>query len=162
LFFAPIFLSAALAATPPTASSPSSTTKGQALPRASIEALHLALEDERRAEAFYAAVIQKQGEVRPFSNIIEAERRHQCALENLYKTHGLPIPPNPWKDKKVDVPATFEACCEAGATAEIENVSLYDRLLKTVSEPEVRAVFEQLRWASRERHLPAFRRHSGR
>ena len=35
-----------------------------------------ALDDEYRAEAIYDAVMQKFGEVRPFINIIEAERRH--------------------------------------------------------------------------------------
>ena len=41
-----------------------------------VEALQLALEDEYRAEAMYEAVIEDFGEVRPFINIIEAERRH--------------------------------------------------------------------------------------
>ena len=132
------------------------------LPKASMEALHLVLEDERRAEALYAAILLKQGEDRPFSNIIEAERRHQCALENLFEAHGLPGPPNPWKDRKVEAPRTFLAACEAGITAEIENVALYDRVMKTVIEGDLIEVFERLRWASQERHLPAFQRQVGR
>jgi hypothetical protein len=39
-------------------------------------------------------------------------------------------------------------------------VALYDRLMKTVKEPDLLEVFERLRWASQERHLPAFRRHA--
>lgn len=132
------------------------------LPRASVEALQILYEDECRAEALYAAVIAKHGEVRPFINIIEAERRHQDALLSLYKDHHLPVPMNPWKDKTVKAPDAFKASCEAGITAEEENVALYDRLLPTVREPDLLEVFKHLRWASQERHLPAFRRHAAR
>jgi len=130
------------------------------LPKASVEAIQLLLEDEQRAEALYAAVIQKHGDLRPFSNIIEAERCHQGALKSLLEAYGLSVPANPWKDRKVVVPSTFKAACEAGVQAEIENVALYDRLMKTVKEPDLLEVFERLRWASQERHLPAFRRHA--
>jgi hypothetical protein len=39
-----------------------------------------ALDDEYKAEATYAAVITRFGPVRPFINIVEAERRHAGAL----------------------------------------------------------------------------------
>lgn len=148
--FLSVQLVAMLGVTPPVAP----------LPKASIEALQVLLEDERRAEALYAAVIEKHGDVRPFSNIIEAERRHQGALETLFKNHGVSVPPNPWKAKKAEAPVTFKAACLAGVKAEEENVALYDRLMKTVKERDLLDVFEHLRWASQERHLPAFRRHA--
>lgn len=148
----PILLSTLLSAAPGSA---------KPLPKASVEALYLLLEDERRAEALYAAVIAKHGEIRPFSNIIEAERRHQAALESLFEAHGLAIPDNPWSLKKAIYPDTFAAACVAGAKVSEENVALYDRLMETVTEADLLEVFEHLRWASRERHLPAFRRHAG-
>jgi len=154
--FTPFLLSAFVAF------APQATAPPKPLPKASVEALQLLLEDERRAEALYAAVLQKHGDVRPFSNIIEAERRHQGALEGLFETYGLKVPANPWKDKPAAAPDTFRAACEAGAQAEVENVALYDRLMKTVTEPDLLQVFERLRWASQERHLPAFQRHVGR
>ena len=52
-----------------------------------------ALEDERKAEATYAAVIEKFGPVRPFSNIIEAEQRHAAALERQLARLGIDVPP---------------------------------------------------------------------
>jgi len=152
--FAPFILSAFVAV------AHQANAPAKPLSKASVEALQLLLQDERRAEALYAAVIQKHGEVRPFSNIIEAERRHQYALENLLETHELTVPANPWKEKTVVAPATFKAACEAGVQAEIENVALYDRLMNTVKEPDLLEVFERLRWASQERHLPAFRKHA--
>jgi len=152
----PFILSAFVVVAPQTAAPVKS------LPKASLEAIQLLLQDEQRAEALYAAVIQKHRGRCPFSNIIEAERCHQGALEGLLESYGLPVPANPWKDRKVEVPATFKAACEAGVQAEIENVALYDRLMKTVKEPDLLEVFERLRWASQERHLPAFRRHAER
>lgn len=63
-----------------------------------LEAVLLeALDDERKAEATYAAVIRKFGEVRPFTNIIAAERRHSAAIERQMVRLGFPIPTNHWK-----------------------------------------------------------------
>ena len=58
------------------------------------------------------------------------------------------------------VPATVAAACAVAAQAEIDNDRLYEeRLLPHVRDyPGVRTVFERLSEASRERHLPAFRR----
>ncbi len=148
-----VFMSLGLLAAPPQAAP-------APYPPATVEAIHVLLEDERRAEALYAAVLQRHGDVRPFSRIIEAERRHQGALEGLLTARGLPVPPNPWGARPVKAPATLLEANREGARAEAENVALYDRLLKTVREPEVVEVFERLRWASQERHLPAFRRHA--
>ena len=55
-----------------------------------------ALDDERKAEAIYAAVIGKFGPVRPFSNIIEAEQRHAAALTRQLERLGVKVPPNSW------------------------------------------------------------------
>jgi len=132
----------------------------QPLRKSSVEALQVLLEDGRKTEALYAAVIKKHGEVRPFSNIIQAERHHQRALEGLMQAHGVEVPPNLWQSKTAKSPDSFAAACQASAQAEIENVALYDQLMKTVVEPDLLAVFERLRWASQERHLPAFQPHS--
>ena len=53
-----------------------------------------ALDDERKAEATYEAVIAKYGPVRPFINIIEAEQRHAGAIERQLHRLGFPIPEN--------------------------------------------------------------------
>jgi rubrerythrin len=116
-----------------------------------------ALDDERKAEASYAAVIDKFGPVRPFSNIIEAEQRHAAALERQLRRLGLTVPPNPWAGK-VSAPATLEEACESAVEGEIENIALYDRLIPMINDSAARQVMENLQAASRERHLPAFRR----
>ncbi|MGV6850091.1 MAG: ferritin-like domain-containing protein [Marinibacterium sp.] len=130
---------------------------------AARDALFAALDDEHHAEALYAAVLERHGDVRPFANIIKAERRHAAAIATLMKAYGIPVPKNAYKsgDKPLaPLPETLEALCAEGVEAEVANVRLYDeRLIPAVSDhPEIVTVFSALRDASRDRHLPAFQR----
>jgi len=122
-----------------------------------VRALLEALDDEYRAWAAYDRVISDFGEVRPFSNIREAEARHIEALRGLFVRYGVPMPANPWPGKVAGYASLREAC-EAGVAAEIENAALYERLLASTQRPDILAVFRNLRDASQERHLPAFQR----
>lgn len=127
-----------------------STTDGTALLQA--------LDDEYRAEATYAAIIDEFGEVRPFVNIIEAERRHAARAKAEMDRLGITYAPsNPYLGK-ITAPPTLLAACEQGVTAEIENIELYDQLLPTIEDDRVHTTLRDLQWASRERHLPAFQR----
>ncbi len=123
-------------------------------------ALAAALDDERHAIAFYAAVIEKHGERRPFSNIIRAERRHADALLAQYERLGLTPPDDPWPAHDFDVPDDFAEVCDLAVVSEIRNARMYDDLMRTVDDGGVQRVFESLRRASIERHLRAFQRHS--
>lgn len=129
------------------------------LPPQSAQALRDALEDERKAEALYQAILKRHGEVRPFSNIVRAEQRHQEALLCLFRTYGLELPANAYQAKPLDAPTSLAEAIRLSIQAEEENIALYDHWLAIVKEPDLRATFEQLRWASLERHLPALRRH---
>jgi hypothetical protein len=120
-------------------------------------ALHEALEDEYKAWAIYDQVIRDFGEARPSINIRDSEARHIAALSALFALHGLPLPPNTWPGRAPRF-ESLRAACQAGVDAEIENERLYGRLLEAARHPDMRAVFERLRDASRLRHLPAFRR----
>lgn len=121
------------------------------------EILTDALDDERKAEAAYAAIIEKFGPVRPFINIIDAERRHSHAIERQMARLGFAIPENHWEGKG-EAPASIREACEAGVQGEIENIALYDRLIPQIADEAVRNVLRNLQDASRENHLPAFRR----
>lgn len=128
-----------------------------------IRAIHVALDDEYRAAAFYAAVIEKFGDVRPFINIIDAERRHARRLERLLEAVGEPIPANPYEtgeSRPPPVPATLAEACRVGAEAEIQNAALYDEdLIPAVDGfPAVESAMRDLRAASQDNHLPAFQR----
>lgn len=126
-----------------------------------------ALDDEYHAEAVYAVILAAFGDVRPFSNIIEAERRHQAALFGLMTTYGIPVPANDYllgKTPIAPLPATVQAACEIGVAAEIENARLYDEdLLPAVADhADITQVFTRLRDASINNHLPAFQRCAAR
>ena len=125
---------------------------------ASTDALALALEDEYRAEAMYEAVMAAHGEVRPFSNIIQAERRHSARVREKMTRLGIKFSDtNPFLGK-IKAPATLLDACQQGVDAEIENIALYDKILPTIADSQVKATLTDLQWASRERHLPAFQR----
>lgn len=123
----------------------------------SADALGAALQDERRAQAFYASVVAEHGRVRPFANIVQAEERHAAAVAALMDRHGVAAPPADLAGLP-PVPATLRECSAAAAGLERGNIAMYDRLLRQVQEPDIRAAFENLRSASRDNHLPAFER----
>lgn len=119
-------------------------------------ALAMALDDEYRAEAMYEAVIALHGEVRPFSNIIMAEQRHSQRVREEMDRLGIPHQAdNPFLGE-ISAPSSLLEACEQGAQAEIENIALYDEILPTIGDVQVRATLSDLQWASKERHLPAF------
>lgn len=123
------------------------------------DALRETLLDERRAQAFYNSVMAKHGQVRPFSNIVHAEERHEAMVESLMIRHGVAIP----SDTPANLPAvpdTLAECSRLSVQLERENIAMYDRLLIDVMEPDIRAAFENLRTASKNNHLPAFERWS--
>lgn len=158
----PLALSAALAAalSPAAFAATPLTTDARA-------ALQAGIADEYRAEAFYAAVMDKFGTVRPFANIIRAERMHAAMLTDVMKTYGIEPGANPYlgsAEIAAMVPATIGEACTVGVTAEIENKDLYDgRLIPaTAGYPDIKAVFEALRDASQNAHLPAFQRCAAR
>lgn len=130
-------------------------------------ALAAALQDERHAQAFYAAVITKFGDVRPFSNIANAERQHEAMVIDLYKAYRLEVPENGYTTGALmapEAPDTLAAACKIGVEAEILNRDLYDaQLLPAVaSYPDITRVMQGLRDASEDKHLPAFQRCASR
>lgn len=127
------------------------------LSEAEINALNLTLNDEYRAEAIYQNVLDKFGDVRPFSNIIRAEQKHSDSLIQIYERYGLIVPENNWYDSVPEFDSVREACA-AGVEAEIENAALYDELMSNIDNQDIIIVFTALRDASINNHLPAFQR----
>jgi rubrerythrin len=122
------------------------------------QALCAALDDEFKAIATYQAILDAFGAVRPFVNIIDAERRHAAALQRQFVRLGWSAPADRWQGQ-VHAPASVVDACAQAVTAEIENASLYDVLLEDVQgDPKTVQVFTRLRDASQLRHLPAFQR----
>lgn len=122
--------------------------------------LEYAIQDEFLARAEYLAIMNRFGEIRPFSNIVKAEETHIAWLTEAYRDRDLAAP----ADKAasyVSVPATTREALQAGIQAEIENIAMYDSFLSSelLSRPEnatPRSLFARLRDAS-QNHLSAFR-----
>ncbi|MCA9293446.1 MAG: DUF3365 domain-containing protein [Phycisphaerales bacterium] len=133
--------------------------RASSAPTAVQDSLDRALADERHAFAFYEAVLTKHGERKPFSNIVHAEDRHENALLAQYERLGLTPPANAWADHAFEVPDSFAEACDQSVVAEVRNARMYDELIAACDDEQVRAVFERLKAASVERHLPAFSRH---
>ncbi len=116
-----------------------------------------ALEDEYKARAMYRKVIEKFGPERPFVNIVEAEGRHISVLIPLFEKYDTPIPEDHWSSH-LQAPDTLLEAYQARVDAEIENMTMYERLLAATEEPDVTHVLSRLQAASRDNHLPAFQR----
>lgn len=124
-----------------------------------IEALSMALEDERKSEAMYMAVMRVHGERKPFSNIANSERKHQNALLNQFERLGVEAPAS--HEFSFDIPETFEGACQMAIDAELANADLYDTIESKVSDPSILGTFAKLRSATENCHLPAFERAKG-
>lgn len=129
-------------------------------------ALLMALDDEYKAYATYYVMIEKFGEARPFSNIIQAEQNHIDALVTLLNKYQIQVPQNKYlsNPNKPIAPASLKLACQKGVDAEIANASLYEKkLLPMVGHNEdIKFVFQNLRDASKYRHLMAFQRCASR
>ncbi|WP_304224313.1 DUF2202 domain-containing protein [Gracilinema caldarium] len=127
--------------------------------------LTYAIQDEYLARGEYVAIMAKFGTIRPFSNIMEAEKTHISWLEQAFKTYKIAIP----KDESASfivVPKTVTEAYEAGVQAEIDNIDMYDRFLaqpviQDSKYADLKTLFTNLRNAS-ENHLRAFKNQLGR
>ena len=82
----------ALALAPAALSRAQSTIKPEPLSDHSKAAIEEALQDELRGERFYARVLKDHGDVRPFSNVVRAERRHAPSSRICWRPADSPSP----------------------------------------------------------------------
>ncbi len=116
--------------------------------------LTYAIQDEYLAYAEYDQILSDFGNVRPFTNIIRAEATHIDALLPLFAAYGIAAPSDEDADRAVSVKALTDAF-QAGVTAEVNNIAMYETFLDQTLPDNVRIVFESLMHAS-ENHLRAF------
>ena len=126
------------------------------LSAAARSALLRALDEEYRAEALYAHVVDQLGARPPMAVIARAERRHAWALESLALAHGVDLPVDAWATAKQPDFTDVPTACRAGVDSETKTIAMYDELLKGDLPADLRRVFTHLRAASAERHLVAF------
>ncbi|MFC1534280.1 DUF2202 domain-containing protein [Thermodesulfobacteriota bacterium] len=114
-----------------------------------------AIQDEYLAHAEYEFIMGKYGSIRPFSNIIRAEETHIDMLKPLFEKYGFQVPENTAKEHIV-VPKDLKEAFEIGIQAEIDNIGMYEKLLKKSLPDDVKSVFQRLKDASGN-HLRAFK-----
>jgi len=116
--------------------------------------LTYAIQDEYLARAEYDWITTTFGSARPFSNIIRAEETHILSLQPLFTAYGIAAPAVEGASHAVAVGSLTEAY-QAGVSAEVNNIAMYETFLAQELPDNVRAVFESLMRAS-ENHLRAF------
>ncbi|RIW35092.1 DUF2202 domain-containing protein [Bacillus salacetis] len=118
--------------------------------------LTYAMQDEYLAQTRYNIILEKFGQIRTFSRIKEAEKRHIAALQPFFSQYGVPIPPDT-SGMYATVPKTLKDAYAAGVKGEIDNIAMYDKFLTYNLPVDMQFVFTQLRNASFN-HLAAFER----
>ena len=125
------------------------------LPQDVIDLMIAGWVDEQHAYAAYESIMEQFGEIRPFTNIQQAEVQHAEAWELLFERYDIPVPAMPTFD--IPVFDSVQDACALGAEAEIANMELYDDMLAAFEPyPDVYQVALALRDASEFSHLPAF------
>ncbi len=125
------------------------------------EMLTYAIQDEYLAQAEYKVIMEAYGEQRPFVNIMKAEGVHVQYLLPLFTAYNVSVPADTALEHTVK-PDTIQAAYEAGVTAEVHNIAMYETFLKQDNLPDdVRAVFEALMRAS-QNHLHAFEQNANK
>ena len=118
------------------------------------QALLRAIDEEWGAHALYQSVLDTFGTVYPFDGIAAAESQHAAALLRLAEKYALAVPA--YNPVQVPVFESIAQACQAAAAAEIADAALYDELIPLTTHTDVLRVYENLKRASLENHLPAF------
>ena len=138
--------------------SPSSTSPTLLDDTALRGLLEADIQDEYQAQALYTRVLADFGELRPFSNIVEAEGQHARSVAALFASRGWTVPASRFTPEAMPSFETFREACQAGWVAEGANIALYDSQLGQALPDDVRRVLQANRDASLFNHLPAFDR----
>ncbi|MBT8208113.1 MAG: DUF2202 domain-containing protein, partial [Acidimicrobiia bacterium] len=79
-----------------------------------------------------------------------------------FEKYRVPVPANASSASDIEVPDTFSKACSRAVEFELDNVKMYDEFLSFITHEDIRTAMTLLRRASKDRHLPAFRRWAGR
>ncbi|MEY4616949.1 MAG: hypothetical protein RJB66_1909 [Pseudomonadota bacterium] len=120
------------------------------------EGLDGAWTEETKAIRTYSKVIDKFGSKPPFSNIIGAEYVHRNHVVSMANKLGIDL--DQQENFIVSDYSSYREACSGAVELEQENVVFYEEALKQETNQDVRRLFEYLKGASKDRHIPAFQR----
>ncbi|MDY0235386.1 MAG: DUF2202 domain-containing protein [Gudongella sp.] len=118
--------------------------------------LTYAVQDEYLARGEYLAIIDKFGDQKPYSNIVQAEETHLAYLEEIYLSYEIDFPDDT-SAGHIIVPADLLEAAETGVQAEIDNIEMYELFLSYDLPDNVFEVFSALKSGS-DSHLLAFQK----
>lgn len=119
-----------------------------------IEFLNTAYNDESRKIYFLKKVIEKFPGSTGFAKILSSEQNHASTLESVYNKYEIELP----KDmdfSAVVIPTTLDEACAMALKFENDNVEMYQKFLKSVTNTFLKTVFEDLRDITINRNIPA-------
>jgi hypothetical protein len=122
------------------------------------EALWTALDDLRRTEALYHAVLAQPGnaKLRPFRRIVREKVRHERRLVKLTLKRGYADPPVLWDRRDVQAPADRTAACARAVDQELRNAAIYETAMALPLATAVMRAMRALHLRVRNRHIPSF------
>ncbi|MBC8067497.1 MAG: hypothetical protein IAG13_04115 [Deltaproteobacteria bacterium] len=122
------------------------------------EALWTALDDLRRTEALYRAVLAHPGnhKLRPFHRILREKRRHERRLVKLTLKRGYADPPVLWDRRDVEAPGDRTAACARAVDQELRNAAIYETAMALPLAPRVMRAMRAIHRRVRNRHIPSF------
>ena len=122
---------------------------------AEAQALLRAIQEEYTAQALYQSALDALGNVAPFNRIVQSETQHAAILVRMAEKYGVSVPAFTAPANLPDV-SSLSAACQAGAAAEIADAALYDELIPLTTHADLLQVYNSLKNASLDSHLPAF------
>jgi hypothetical protein len=122
------------------------------------EALWTAIDDVRRTEALYRAVLAHpgNGKLRPFPRILREKQRHEKRLVKLVIKRGYGDPPVLWDRRDVQAPAGRKAACARAVDQELRNAAIYETAMALPLAPAVMRAMRAIHRRVRGRHIPNF------
>ncbi|NMB92914.1 MAG: hypothetical protein GYA26_01745 [Flexilinea flocculi] len=117
--------------------------------------LQEAILEEYGAYNLYQYITENYFDGKPFQNIMQSELKHIDALIRQAEKYNLAVPENPGLSSE-PVFDNLEDACQAGVDAELADAALYDELLPSIEHSDIIRVFNNLKNASLNNHLPAF------
>lgn len=121
------------------------------------ETVQAMYEEEYLAQSTYEKVVEQFGKIRPFVNIINAEKNHVKAVERLADTKGITL-----ADKMVEVEefVSLDDAYKAAIAIEKEDIEMLEAILKDDTLDEyTKTVYGNLLKGSKN-HLEAFEKAS--
>lgn len=127
---------------------------GNTLTPEETEFLNTAYKDESRKIYFFKKVIEKFPNSTGFAKILYSEQNHASTLETVYNKYEIELP----KDmdfSSVIIPSTPDEACTIALKFENDNVEMYQKFLKSVTNAFLKTVFEDLKDITINRNIPA-------